>query len=392
MSRLCTKGWIGTYVDYTQNQQSPTCFHLWTSLATIAAIMGRRTWIDRGFYTLYPNLYIILVAPSGVGCKSTALNIGVRNFLVKANPTAAVMQGKLTIPYLIDFMASLQNKNPKANAEVTIVCGEFKTFAQGIQSDSGLIADLTHIYDCPDPWEYRSKGQGIYTIPRVCVNLFAASTPEWLTTGSAADFIGGGFSSRIIPVALQANEREIAWPTKSQAAKELEDKLVEDLKDIAKLDGPFLVIQEARDYFEDWYKNRNKLMMNDQRMAGFYSKKHDMVLKVAMALSASASSDMVVTKEHIHTALALFVNIEKMMPFAYQGVAWSEESKFHDKIIAEIAQKGEISHTDLMKSFRYCVSGEDMKKILATLIDTDEIGYRKEGSTGRQKMIYFIKP
>ena len=62
--------WLTTYTEYTSEQESPALFHLWVGTSVIASAMERRCYINRGYYTLYPNLYIVLIgesAPCHVG-------------------------------------------------------------------------------------------------------------------------------------------------------------------------------------------------------------------------------------------------------------------------------------------------------------------------------------
>jgi hypothetical protein len=350
--------------------------------------MRRRCWLERGgFYILYPNLYTILVSESGVGMKSTAIKIGTNAFLSQAVPDLVIMRGKLTMGYLVDWMAQAQAKNPDKLAEVSVHCSEFKVFAKGAYSDSGLIEDLTDLYDC-GAFEYRTKNQGIYVIEKPCVNILAASTPEWLTTGSAADFIGGGFSSRIIPVAILTDEKQVGHPKKISLSDDIEKKLIADLNRISQLTGPFFETQEAIEFFDKWYLVRDKYKNPDQRLKGYYSKKHTMVHKVAMAISASINDDMVITEEHIESALALLGKIELTMPYAYQGVAWGEKAKFQDKVLGKINEVGMIQHAHLLSAFHYCMTGDDLKAIIHTLVDEEKIGYDRIATQGRTKVIY----
>jgi len=342
--------------------------------------------MNRNFYILYPNLYVILVSESGVGMKSTALDIGTE-LSSKAVPDLTIMRGKLTIGYLVDWMTQAQSKNLDKLAEVTIHCSEFKVFARGAYANSGLIEDLTDLFDC-GPFEYRTKNQGIYIIEKPCINLRAASTPEWLTTGSAADFIGGGFSSRIVPVAILIDEKQIANPKKVSLSNELERKLIADLNQISQLRGAFFVTKEAEDFFEKWYLVRDKYKSPDQRLKGYFSKKHTMVHKVAMSISASINDDMVITEEHIESALALLGKIELTMPYAYQGVAWGEKAKFQDKVLGKINEVGMIQHAHLLTAFHYCMTGDDLKVIIHTLVDEEKIGYDRIATQGRTKVIY----
>ena len=73
-----TKGFIESYMAYTSGQESPTDFHYWTAVSTLSSAVGRNVWLDRGYYKLYPNHYVILVAGSALSRKSSAINIGIR--------------------------------------------------------------------------------------------------------------------------------------------------------------------------------------------------------------------------------------------------------------------------------------------------------------------------
>jgi hypothetical protein len=345
--------------------------------------------LDRSYYNLRPNLYTILVSASGVGCKSTAGRIGL-DLLSVAVPDVTVMRGKLTMGYLVEWMSQALAKNPQGNAELTIYCSEFKVFAKGVY-DSSLIEDLTDLYDNPEVWDYRTKNQGIYQIKRPCVNLFGASTPEWLTTGSAADFIGGGFSSRMVPIALLKDEKQVAWPEKSDMTKDLEAKLITDLSMIGQMSGTFFVTQAAKDFFEQWYQIREKHKSNDARLSGYFSKKHDMVLKLAMILSAASSDDLVVTDQHIEAALSLLAKVETTMTFAYQGVAWGEQAKYQDKVLSKIKEFGKIDHAKLLQCFHFCMTGPDLGTVIKTLLDEEVITAEREKTGTRPKMIYTYK-
>jgi len=387
MPRECKTGFINQYISYTRPQQSPTLFHTWTAISTIASALRRRVWIDFDYLIIYPNLYTILVSASGIGNKSTAIKIGTEGLLRKAISDITIMRGKLTMGYLVDWMVQAQTKHPDKFAEVTVHCSEFKVFTRGAYADSGLIEDLTDIYDC-GRYEYRTKNQGVYIIEKPCINIIAASTPEWLTTGSAADFIGGGFSSRIVPVALLKDEKVISRPRMTQVERDLESALITDLTTIGKLAGPFLVTLDAEKYFDDWYKVRQKYQNPDMRMSGYYAKKHTLVWKVAMILSVSINDDLVITEDHVESALQLLGKLELNIPFAFQGMAWGEQAKFQDKVLMKIQASGEIAYSNLLQHFHYCMSTSDLQQILQTLADEDRIEAEKKPTGGRIKTVY----
>lgn len=390
--RECLKGWLGTYLDYTSGQESPSLFHTWTAISSIASALRRQVWIDRGYYTLYPNLFIILVSPSGVGNKTTCMKIGTELILAKALPDLDIMRGALTIPYLADRMTAIEAKHPLKEAPITIFAEEFKVFSKGLYADSGLVENLTKLFDC-GTFEYLTKGKGQITINKPCVNMIAGSTPEWLTTGSADDFIGGGFSSRILPITITQREKRIAWPTKSVLASDLEQKLIRDLAQIGTLKGSFFITKEAKDFFATWYEVSDKKRKADRRLDGFYAKKADMVLKVAMSISISANDDLVLLPEHIQTSMKLIEKLEDTIAFAYQGVSWNPKLKYRDKVLAKIKDNSPMIHTDLLQAFKFEMTGNDLREVLKDLFEAGDIEalQLKCSLTGRPRQAYRIK-
>lgn len=67
--------WIETYLSYVENTEPAEQFKLWTAISCIAACLQRKVVLEYGALTLYPNMYVVLVAPSG-GRKGTAMGPG----------------------------------------------------------------------------------------------------------------------------------------------------------------------------------------------------------------------------------------------------------------------------------------------------------------------------
>ena len=51
---------------YTNNQESPWRFHFWALTSAIGVLASRRVWLNRGYYKLFPNQYIILTDNSAM--------------------------------------------------------------------------------------------------------------------------------------------------------------------------------------------------------------------------------------------------------------------------------------------------------------------------------------
>src|SRR5262245_55634202 len=67
------QGFLDLYLEYTKNTESPLEFNFWCGLFGISVALGRRSWVEVGMNTVYPNLYAVLIAESGVQRKSSAI-------------------------------------------------------------------------------------------------------------------------------------------------------------------------------------------------------------------------------------------------------------------------------------------------------------------------------
>jgi len=231
MPRKCKPNWIQSYVKFSQYQQAPTTFHVWTAMSLIASVLRRNVYLDRGYFKTFPNLYICIVGPTGI-TKSTATNIGVFEFLKnkklkKAIPDLEVLIGKGTSWYIYDWFSALANKN--RDCCCTIYADEMKNL-MGDLNKSELVTMLTDLYTCKDETDYYTKTGGRFVFKNVCINVLLCSTPEWLVTGTSLNDIDGGFTGRFTYIYEEEDEKSIPFP-EDFITKEVQ-KLKEDLLDI----------------------------------------------------------------------------------------------------------------------------------------------------------------
>src|SRR3990170_8735231 len=65
-NRKC-KDWIDAYVEYTEDFEAPPIFNKWTAITTLAVAASREVWLEEANNRVWPNLYVVLVGPSGIG-------------------------------------------------------------------------------------------------------------------------------------------------------------------------------------------------------------------------------------------------------------------------------------------------------------------------------------
>jgi hypothetical protein len=67
---------IKDYYEYTWKfSESPQAFHLFTLFSTVSCVVGRNRFIQQGEDTIYPNLYVLIVAPSSLYMKSSSIGL-----------------------------------------------------------------------------------------------------------------------------------------------------------------------------------------------------------------------------------------------------------------------------------------------------------------------------
>jgi len=387
--RLCANGWISTYLEYTKNQASPALFHVWTAISIMAGAMRRNVYINRGgYYTLYPNLYVVLVAPTGKCMKSTAAGIGIR--LLKKVENIRIIHEKITPEGLISYLAGEMSTNGKKgiyskviknaqSVELREECNcfvfapELSVFLGGVSYTAGLIELLTSLYEGKDKWEYSTKTHGQTNLTNVNINLFGASNPEWLAKGFSEDAFGGGFMGRTIYI-FQNEGKKVAWPTKPAGMDELEMRLTNDLFRISELRGEYAVTDEARDYYTRWYEEYKGDFTG--RMSGYYERKPDHILKLAMIISASHADVKEITPQHIKAAIKMLEEVESLMPKAFAYIGATNEARVSQHIIEIIAgsPKQFISYRRLLASIRHMIKHRrEFEDIMDTLVTSGSV-------------------
>ena len=63
MANRKLKDWVGGLLELVEDTEAPRAFWMWGALYTIGATLRRQVWLPFGIQNIYPNLYVLLVAP-----------------------------------------------------------------------------------------------------------------------------------------------------------------------------------------------------------------------------------------------------------------------------------------------------------------------------------------
>jgi hypothetical protein len=402
--RKCKDGLIAEYLKYTAGQESPIDFHLWTCIGLIAITMGRTSWCPRGAAgNIHPNLYIILVAESALARKSTALNMGIKP-LREALPELEGLGQKITPEALIGVLSDICEKDETKKAEAFIHASEMSVLLGKSKLDDSLLKLLTDLWDCPDTFTYQTRGKGKEHMRDVCLNMLAATTPDWLKNSVPEESLEGGFFSRLILVQRPATGEKNPFPEDNYttASRDAHQNIIHDLKVIHTcVQGPFEWELDAKKAYANWYCEYNSPENASSFMRGYYGRKGDFVIKVAMISSANFSNARKITKDDIMFAVKILNENEiftrelvRFMGTTVSGKIFvSVRNRIGKHVVSYTDGQGKVqqvvgmAHADLMRSMGHQIKAAELGDVIEALVQSDEIETFYDGS----KKLYRLK-
>ena len=203
------------YMDYAKNSEVMPSFHFWTGLTILGASLQRNVLYGRGYYTLYPNLWTLIVAGSGTK-KTTAVQIGY-NLLSKLEHVR-LLPDKGSPEGLAEALSEAGPDGEK-NAQGMLYAPELANFMDRRQHNDGLVQFLLRISDCPDSWKYRTRGGGIVTLNNTAVTFLGASANDLLYECIPPLALKSGFLARFICVTEEGEAPIFPFPWKAAANK-----------------------------------------------------------------------------------------------------------------------------------------------------------------------------
>jgi hypothetical protein len=312
-----SNGWIDQLIEAANEAETPRSFLYWAGLTAIAAVASNNVYLNRRgedgriIYQLKPNLYVMLIADSGIG---KGLPVALAKECVSLVQSTRVIAGRNSIEGIIKEMStaySVNGGNPITDSRAFIVSGEFSNL---MVSNPQALTILTEWYDTHfmGEWKNTLKNSPVEKLKGLNVTLLGASSPEHFAETVPEVNIRGGFIGRTLMVFEEKRKRTNALvyldePDNEDKMQIVTPELVEHLKEIAKTKGKFKWTKSAADIFIPWYMNWREKLWNDK--TGTVHRIPDHVLKVAMCLSLSRRLSLTLELEDIEEAISTCLNL-----------------------------------------------------------------------------------
>lgn len=368
MSRRIKDSWLTAYLRYTDEQESPVAFHIWAAMSVLAATLERRVWLDRGYMNLFPNLYVMLIGPSGITRKTTAINIA-RDILRSLDTPPKMFSQKITPEALIQSIGEIERADNKLKLKATGIAmiPEMHVFLSKDAINKGMLTILTDLYDCPDEWTYETKAAGTFDLQNVALSMIAGTTPQWLKLAIPTEIVGGGFFSRCLFIRENKPKRAIPFPKKSDQIRRIQEKLIDDLEEIQQLSGEMTLTGKATDWYASWYMDTMEKIQHST-FGEFIVRWPDMLLKVAMLLSVAESDSLQIDVSHLELAQAMLNTAERQLPGIVTEVTAKQE--LPGQILQAIRAEVRTRRQNLYRMFYRQATKEEIDQAIDVLVQS----------------------
>lgn len=307
------KSWLDRLVDSTKDAESPERYFWWSGIAALAATIGKNLSLDRRYYKLYPNVYVILVS-SGSGLRK-GLPVSLISQIMEDLSLVRVIEGRGSIQAVIAELATqrtLENGIVLSTAQGLMCTGEFDTF---LIKDSEALTILTALYNTHEhnkTWKNSLKTSPVETLKSPCLSMLAASNEVLFNDLVKGKDVEGGFIARsfivyenkrrgINPLVYVENGK-LHSPEKTLDLPELVDYL---RKEVHTQIGEFKWTIKAAQTYIPYYTDLCNLAdsKNGSDKTGSMNRLGDQILKVAMLISIAKDADLTIKKDDIEEAI-----------------------------------------------------------------------------------------
>ncbi len=317
---------LDSFQAYMETSGSPRLYTKWAGIFAIAAVAERKIWIPTEKGRTYPNQYIFLIGPAGIG-KSVCTNAVYDLIEAIQSPENVIhlAPSSVTRASLIDSLDNAERRiiRPMAIPPVetfnslVAIPNELGVFLPAWDGD--FMSTLTDIWDNKRYAETRRTKSLAITIPRPQINLLSATTPAYLMNLLPEGAWETGFMSRTICV--YSSEIKYTSLFKKRAVNEqLWKDLVHDLTAIYKTFGKFSITEECWQAIDEWGEGGFEPVPSHPKLVGYNQRRMHHLVKLCMICALAHDSELVITLDHFVEVLDWMVELEALMPDIFKAM------------------------------------------------------------------------
>jgi hypothetical protein len=414
---LPSPGFITDFILRYRGIETPTKLQVWSALFIISSVVKRDAWFKSFPRPYLLNLFVFLVAPYAICAKTWAITsadveiVSTFHSLLpsleeRAAKTLHIVRTRGTSEGIFHYLKprSFHVINPDTkkfiktvtDSSACFIISELATFLNKKQYNTGLIDDLTNLFDCRPIEDKLTVKDKLEVVKNSYTTIIGGTTPEGLAASIPEAAFGDGFLSRVI-IAYQdnltrsyhVNQPVIGGPTK--------EDLQERLAWIAhNAKGEYVFSTAADKEFSDWYYDFRKRISNDPTLMRKGFGRYPMHLrKVATLLRINRYEEgREVTLTDLREAKRLLDATLSTSQAALENVGVDTLQKVINLLTIYIRRRGEVGRNRLLTNH----SGRGITSSIINLalrelislgyIDVFHNGHKQNGLSSNGKEVY----
>jgi hypothetical protein len=377
---------LGGYVEYArQITDAPLAFHVGGGLAMMAGAIGSNIyWRGGGHREQWPNLFLLLLAPSGIFRKSTSVDLPTN--LLAAACSGSILDREFSPEQFIRNLAEQPTSLLKES--------EFSSLLERMKSSymQGMKQRLTDLYDCQDSYDRVIRGANgtgeRIRIVRPSLSILAASTLDWLVESLTETDMRSGFMPRFLFIAPSEKEPEPPGGYWATGDSRVSAAIIRGLSGLSRMRRAQVSFKPAHRRIVEWTEaHAVHADTGDapEELLGLYSRLGHHLAKLCTLLTVS--EDAIAESYEVQTETA--DRAITFMQWILEGTArvFDERvtfSKFEQQAQKALRFVGAATERGVLLKKMKC-SAQELDRLVTTLKERGEIVEETEQTGGRPK-------
>lgn len=311
-------------MNFSDKLTSPELFRKWAAISAISGALERKVWVRTMGSYLYPNMYIILVAPPGIGKSEVTWRVREMwnslegHFVASTSVTKASLMDELAQAARRIITNSPGMPVDSFNS-IKLCINELGVLIPAYENEFMNI--LTDLWDCKDYSETRrNKNVEPIHIKKTQLCMLAACTPSYMNNLLPEGAWDQGFISRTM--LIYSGDRQVRSLFMDDITdQEQYDDLVEDLDRIANIYGEMQWTEEAAKLIDAFHMTGGEPAPQHPKLLSYNIRRTVHLIKLCMVVSVSESDRLVVEAHHFQRAYDWLTEAELMMPEIFKAMA-----------------------------------------------------------------------
>lgn len=364
------QSWLDTIIEQHLESEAPSAFWYWSALTAVSAVIKDHIWFDKFFYKVYPNVYTILYADSGLK-KGPPINMA-RILVEKVNNTR-VINGRSSIQGILKKLGTSETR--KGGIVIDTSCGFVNSseLASSLVEDKAALTILTDLFDRQyraGNWDSLLKMETFQLKDPILTILGGINDAHANELFTAKD-VAGGFFARSFFI----HETETQTINSLMFAPKVipnYDELGKYLITLSNLRGEMTLDHEDRIFFKDWYENFKKdiKIQRAHDPTGTLNRFDDSIWKTSMLITLARSGKLHIEREFLDEAMTVCTKLIGNVRRATMGTNGTGALTNQKKIvIMELVERDNhtISRGQLNKKFWMHASLAEWNEIMLQL-------------------------